>query len=312
MISLIFSFIKDYVNDYNIFDTEDHPAIVTEKFTTKSLTGMPKYYVTVDLNDADFLSGIQNRVFSWQFKRLEAGDSIKGYYIRGEHFYTALDVLTDSSIFLLALTIPILVLLGLLCWPIIAILDRKENKKKKPYSHQKRNKRKVIRHHQLEEEPSLLERILPKLLHPHLSKIKWFAAIFAVLMLTNHFIVNGVGKILPFGKTATEGIVIDKEFTSGIRQNTIITLSIKFIDHSQEEIAVIRDVTKPVYDEHAIGDSINISYHDHNPYHVYIRDNHFRHHIAIIFSARFLFPMFLLVGLLIIILLKMRRRYRKV
>lgn len=85
--SLISSTIKDFVNDYDIFNTEDNLAVVTEKISKKSLTGTPAYYVTVDLNDADIFNGIQNRVFSSHFKRLKIGDTIKGHHIHGNHFF---------------------------------------------------------------------------------------------------------------------------------------------------------------------------------------------------------------------------------
>jgi len=85
--SLIGTIIKDFFNDYDLFDTEDNLAVVTEKLSKKSLTGTPNYYVTVDLNEADSFNGIKNQVFSREFKRLEVGDSIKGHHIHGHHFF---------------------------------------------------------------------------------------------------------------------------------------------------------------------------------------------------------------------------------
>lgn len=303
--TVIASFLKEYVHDYNIFKTEDHPAIVTEKFAKKSLTGMPKYYVAVDLNDADALGCIHNRVFSWQFKQLEVGDSIKGFYIHGNHFFTALDVVLNSFNLLLVLMLPTLIIIGLLSWLLIVYLDRKEEKRKKPYRPKKHNKRKIIRHY--EEEPSLLEKIFPKFLHPYISPIIWFVAVSTIFIFTIGFVVNGVGKIAPFGKTASQGIVIDREYTKfSSREAPIITLTIQFEDDNQEEVTVIKDVNPKIYDQHAIGDLVKISYPNYNPYHIYIRDVSFSDNIGTVFSLNNVFPLILLLGLLIVVLLKLK------
>ena len=123
---------EDFFSDYDVFDTIDQPAVVTEKFSKKGLVTSPSYFVRVDLNEQNATQDIGNRVSAWQFKRLEVGDSIKGHYIRGEHFFTTLDVIVDSTIHFVFFLIFLLLIILLICWPIFAFIDYRKKKNKMP------------------------------------------------------------------------------------------------------------------------------------------------------------------------------------
>ena len=306
--SLIVSIIKDFINDYDLFDTEDNPAVVTEKFSKKSLTGSPNYYVTVDLNEADSFNGIENQVFSREFKRLEVGDSIKGHHIHGHHFFTTLDIVIDSVVVLIIIILLLFFLLMLLCWPFFVFIEKREEQNK-TYKPKKHNKRKIIREKKNEKQP-LLKRVLPQSVHSFIPETT-FQGIFTVLffgvvfLLTTDFVINGAYKFSPFGKTSIEGFVVDKDSHSeinyyiGKRSDPYFSLAIEFTDDDEKVYRVIKEVTMSTFEKHYIGDSIKISYENRNPYNIFVRDYSLFNMLQIGLYVKFTYYNIILLGLFI-------------
>jgi len=316
---LIGTIIKDFFNDYDLFDTEDNLAVVTEKLSKKSLTGTPNYYFTVDLNEADSFNGIKNQVFSREFKRLEVGDSIKGHHIHGHHFFTTLDIVRDSVLVFVIILLLLFFLLMLLCWPIFVFIEKRQ-KRNKSYKPIKHNKRKIIRVNKNEKQP-LLNRILPKKLNRFMPDIT-FQGIFIflffgiALLLTTDFAINGVYKFSPFGKTSVEGFVVDKDSQSEINyyigkvSDPYFALVTEFTDDNEIVHRVIKEVTKSTFEMHHIGDPIKISYENRNPYNIFVRDYSLFNILQISFYVKFIFYNFILLGFLIFFAVRING-YRK-
>ena len=280
--SLIISISTDFINDYDLFNTEDHPVMITEKFSKKSLTGTPTYYVTVDVNEESSSPAIQNKVFSWQFKRLDVGDTIRGHYIHGEHFFTTLDIVIDSVVVLLFLLVFLFLLLLLLCWPLNTFIEKRK-KGNKPSRFFKIKERKKRVNQEKQGKQSLVQRIIPRKFHrffPKLSIWHVFIALLYVLafLFTSGFVINGIQKFSPIGKTTTEALVIDAEAKSeiyyymGKYTDPYYSLSLQFTDAQGKEFGVIKEVARSVYKRHSTGDTIKISYVTRNPYNVFVPD----------------------------------------
>jgi hypothetical protein len=273
---LIITVFTDFINDYDIFHTEDIPAIVTEKFSEKSLTGTPNYYVTVDLNEGDSSDRIQNKVFSWQFKRLEVGDAVKGHYIHGEHFFTTLDIVIDSVVVILFLLLIFFLLILLLCWPVFIFIEEREKQNKPPlFLKEKKKRGDEIKKHSLN--TNILQRFFPNfsiwnMLFPTLLVI--------AILFTCGFVINGLQKLSPIGKTTTEAQVIDSNaeriilyYFPAKYADPYYSLDLLFTDENNDrEYRVVKEVTSSVYDKQYIGNKIKISYVTQNPYNVFVPD----------------------------------------
>lgn len=266
----------DFLNDYDIFHTEDNPAIVTEKFTEKSLTGTPNYYVTVDLNEDGSSNRIQNKVFSWQFKRLDVGDAIKGHFIHGEHFFTTLDIVIDSVVVLFIILLFLCLLILLLCWPIFIFIEKREKQNKSPlFLKEKKKRGEEIKKH------SLITNILQRFF-PNFSIWNMFfpSLLIIAILFTSGFVINGIQKFSPIGKTTTEALVIDSDAEREIfyyfpakYADPYYSLDLLFTDENNDrEYRVVKEVTSSVYDKQYIGDKIKISYVTRNPYNVFVPD----------------------------------------
>ena len=280
--ALIISISMDFINDYDLFNTEDHPVIITEKFSKKSLTGTPTYYVTVNLNEESSSSAIQNKVFPWQFKRLDVGDTIKGHNIHGEHFFTTLDVVIDSVVVLVFLLLLIFLLLLLLSWPLLIFIEKREEENKPSRYFKIKERKKLVIQEKLGKQ-FLVERIVPGKFQSFFRKLSvwhlFISLLFVfVFLFTSGFVINGIQKFSPIGKTTTEALVIDAGATSeiyyyiGKYTDPYYSLSLLFTDAQGMEFRVIKEVTRAVYKRHFIGDTIKISYVTRNPYNVFIPD----------------------------------------
>ena len=98
------------------------------------------------------------------------------------------------------------------------------------------------------------------------------------LLFTSGFIINGIQKFSPLGKTTTETLVIDSDaegkvyYYIGKYSDPYYSLDLLFTDENGKEFIVIKEVTRSVYNKHHIADTINISYVTRNPYNVFVRD----------------------------------------
>lgn len=295
---IIIGLVMDYLEDYDVFHSKDTPALVTEKVAVNNLTGKPKYFVIVDLNEHDVNNEIKNRVFAWQFKRLEVGDTIKGYHIRGEHFFTGLDILADSVTFVFGLLIMLFFWLMLMLWPIIKFLESRE-KQRKPQSSKKRKKLEPKKKRKKVVKP-FLKRILPERTYQFLEDFLFDKVIFIifvsiVLVLTGGFTMNGLHKFSPIGKTKTTAGVTDYHGKSeayyyiGKFSDPYYTLDIIFEDKHGKEYRVIKEVTRSTYMNHKDGRPIEISYVNLNPYNVFVRDYRLWNLVEIARYAKFVF-----------------------
>ncbi len=282
---LIYTMFLDFLDDYDVFNTEDTPAIVIEKVSVNNFFGLPKYYAIVDLNNVDGYNGVKNRVFPWHFKRLDVGDSLKGHHIHGEHFFTTYDIVMDSFWFILIMLLLLFFMAALLLWPIITFSDWRQAKNKSPplSKQQKRQKKQ-----QKKVSDSFLKRILPKKMYQVLTEIVFdsfnititlfLTALLVSSVFATGFFVNGLHKLSPLGKTQTTAYIEDKEvereifsFVNSKYSDPYYTLELSFIDEKGDHYRVIKEVTRSTYVNHDLGDSIAISYWTSNPYHLFIR-----------------------------------------
>lgn len=317
---------KDFLDDYDLFDTEDTPAIVTEKVSVNNLTSMPKYYVLVDLNEPDGFMGVKNRVFPRQFKQLEVGDTLEGHHIHGDHFFTTLDVVKDSGVFIGVMILLLFFLFALIMWPVFVFLEKREKKrlnqltfsdkeklkKKRKQKKPDKNRKKVIM--------PFLKRVLPEKMVQPIENITFQQVLLMIffsisVMLVAGFVMNGLFKFSPIGKTATTAFVTDSNATSevsyyvGKYSDPYYTLDLNFSDKQGNEYQVIKEVTRSLYRKHGDGRPIEISYATANPYHVYVRDYSILNLFETMKYAKFIFLSAITIG--IIIYLAVRRSSRK-
>lgn len=304
---LIGTMTKDFLHDYAVFQTEDHHAIVTEKFSKKSLIGMPTYFVTVDLNVTNSYDRVGNRVFAWQFKQLNVRDELNGHYVKGEHFLTTLDIILDSFIFLFIMLFLIVCLVVLLMWPVFKYLDKKED-----VQHSKPKKKSFTR----------LRKITPGKWHHHLDNLSLMSILFTVFIIVccifaSSFLVNGIHKLAPIGKTKTFAIVTDKNSESEINyyigevSDPYYSLTLEFDDHHGNPVKVIKEVTRSTFKKHRNGSTVDVSYVNWNPYNVFVRDYHWFNLLEIFIYVKFDFNMIILTALLIFAIAGYRKWAKK-
>lgn len=318
---IIIGLVMDYLEDYEVFHSKDTPAVVTKKVAVNNLTGKPKYFVIVDLNEHDTNNGIKNRVFAWQFKRLEVGDTIKGYHIREEHFFTGLDILADSVIFVFGLLIMLFFWLMLILWPISKFLESRE-KRRKPQSSQKQKKSEPKKKKRRKVIKPFLKRILSERAYQFLEDFLFDKVIFIiffsiVLVLTSGFTMNGLQKNSPIGKTKTTADVTDHHAKSeayyyiGEVSDPYYTLDLIFEDKQGQEYRVIKEVTQSTYQHHKNGRPIEISYVNFNPYNVFVRDYRLWNLMEITRYVKFIFFSMTLIVMAIITLLYVHFKRKK-
>jgi hypothetical protein len=301
---LLMSLTINFINDYNIFETEDHPAIVTEKVSEKSMIGRPKYFVIVDLNMDDGFYGIKNKVSKRKFNTLEVGDTIKGHYIHGKHFFTTLEIVTDSLLFICMLVSLLFFFAVLLYWPIRSYIEKREKKKEAIHKYKKKKtvKRKIIRitatPHKTKKN-NVFEKILPKKIYHYLSDFTFsevlLRGIFAIaLIFTSGFVINGIQKFSPIGKTKTMAVIADPNAESEISYavgkypDPFIALDLRFFDQHDKEYRVIKEVTESVYRKYQTGEMVEISYITQNPYNIFVRDYTLLNLLEIIIHPKFM------------------------
>jgi hypothetical protein len=304
---LIITIFTDFLNDYDIFHTEDNPAIVTEKFSEKSLTGTPNYYVTVDLNEDGSSNLIQNKVLSWQFKRLEVGDAIKGHYIHGEHFFTTLDIVIDSVVVIFILLLFLFLLLLLLSWPIFIFIEKREKQNKPPLF--LKEKKKIKREDKNKEKKHILQHFFPNF---SIWNMFFPTLLVIAILFTSGFVINGIQKFSPIGKTTTEALVID----SGAEREIFYYFPAKYADpyysldllftdeNNDREYRVVKEVTSSVYDKRYIGDKIKISYVTQNPYNVFVPDFSLLNILETFRYNKFIWKIFVLLSILAFFMIK--------
>ncbi|AOV06727.1 hypothetical protein [Sporosarcina ureilytica] len=295
-----------FLSDYDLFDTVDSPAVVTEKFSKKGLVGTPTYYVLVDLNEQNPANDIENRVFSWQFNRLEVGDTIKGHYIRGEHFITTLDVIVDSMIGFVFLLAFLILLISLVCWPVYAFVENRKKQKKLPQViktfYRKKNARKKRK---LIKSDGLFLKVFRKAFLP--------TVMVMMLLSISGFLLNSVQKFSPIGKTKVEALVTDSDsygreyYGSGHMTDPYYSLELLVRDEIGKEYKVIKEVTRNVYKKHAIGDTIKISYMNGNPYNVFVL-NYSLYSLEIVTYGKFALCIIILMCLLLYLVMKFKKK----
>lgn len=307
---LIYTFIviaEEFLSDYDIFDTVDSPAVVTEKFSKKGLIGTPSYYVHVDLNEANASTDIENRLSSWQFKRLGVGDEIKGHYIRGEHFFTTLDILIDSFILFIFFIIFLLLLVLLIGWPVSAFIEKRKKQNKLPeviktiYRRKNKSKKRTAK-----KTDSLFQKVFRKAFLP---------TTMVILLLTiSGFLLNSVQKFLPIGKTQTEAIVVGSDsygrkfYGSRHMTDPYYALDLVLKDEKQNEYRVVKEVTWDIYKKHPVGDTITISYMNGNPYNVFVPNYSLLSVWEIITYGRLLLYMMILTCLVLYFMMTYKKR----
>lgn len=225
----------------------------------------------------------------------------------------------DSVVVTLVLILLPFFLTMLLCWPFFAFAEKREEQNKS-YRPNKHNKRKIIRKNQNEKQP-LLKRLLPKSLHRFIPDITFreaslFLFCATALLFTADFAINGIHKFSPFGKTSTEGLVIDKGSKSEIYyyigrvSDPYFSLEIEFTADDEKVYTVIKEVTKSTFEKHQSGNLIKISYQNGNPYNIFVCDYALFNMLQIGLYVKFYYYSLLLLGFFIFFAIRIGS-YRK-
>lgn len=177
-------------------------------------------------------------------KRLEPGDTIRGFSTNGENFNTIRDLLYDSMLYSVGiLTFGLFMLLGffLLVTEIPAV-DRFLNKK------------------------TFLGRSAG-------NGMKILGVTMAIFIyFSGRFLYNLFHKLFPFMKTTTQAQIIDMDAYTTYRryEDSSYRFTLSFQDENGESIQTIKEVTNHTYSDFTVGDLIPISYRNSNPYDVYV------------------------------------------
>ncbi|MFA8437399.1 hypothetical protein [Pueribacillus sp. YX66] len=263
---MLYTTVTSFVTDYNILNAEKTTATVVEQHSKKSLFRTPTYFVTVDLNRIEEYgdyNGIENRVTSFQMKKAEQTSEVNGYFI-DDHFFTLYDILLDSFVIIVLSIFLLLCLFAMLLYPFLIIVEKKkvQQKPKKPRRLKVKKKSR--------DEPEKM------------TFTKIFLTIFFVggFMFSSLFVVNSFHKFIPLGQTKTDAIVKAKDselevmyFLKMWRETTAdptFTLQLLFETEDGERYEVVKEVTRHTYRKTDVGDVLEISYRNVNPYDIFV------------------------------------------
>lgn len=251
-----------YIEEYNLFSAEPVTVTTVDKIAAKGLYTPPAYYVRVELPNGEE-STYLNRISKSEEKAIQVGDSINGYSLRPSDFSTIHDFTFDSSLFLfgiavfgfLAFCCLIALLLSI---PVLDALEKKISYKRQKKRQQKRRKK----------EKQKKER----------KGWRIVAVVLLVfLIFIGRFLLNLVRKLLPFGKTDTDALILDRDSHVTYRkyEDSSYELTVTFEDYAGRTFQLIKNVTGQTYQQYGIGDKLPIAYRNANPYDVFVRGNSF-------------------------------------
>lgn len=271
-----------YFEEYNLFSTEPTTVTTIEKIGEKSLFNPPTYFVLVELPNGDE-APYHNRISKQQIEQLEVADTIKGYSSSKSDFSTIRDLVRDTFFFLLAFLIIGFVWVSCL----IALIDEFP-RRQQPARKQQKTKSKMSKK---ERKQQRKEKIVKK--EKRRKKIVWSMVSIAALtylFLIGRLVLNLLRKVLPFGKTETEAIVLDRNYEISYRKyaDSKYEFVISFENTQGQNFRIIKDVTPYTYEHYRVGDKLPIAYREANPYDVFVRGTSIEDVIQLLFTSHIL------------------------
>lgn len=277
-IYFLYTHIENYVSKQS--EKEFEQVTVYEKLAKKGLFGKPIYFLEVGHSPAKTHSV---SAYKKLFRELEVGDVIE-VYKKGGYFSAEKDMHSRMLEFYIILFLILLYPLGYFLY----------------YGY----------HFQAFENwfNSLFSRFLKPLLISIIIGIG--------ILYTFPFIVNGVQKVLPFGKVHTEAIVIDSEekVIAKYRGGKLIAryLTLAYSNDDNEVIYTKKEVTSSTYLAYRdAGLQIPISYRTNNEHDIFIREITVLDIINIISHYRFFIFLFILFMFWLLLYLPLRSEWKE-
>ncbi|WP_153723002.1 hypothetical protein [Sporosarcina cascadiensis] len=275
-----------YMEEYDLFAAERSNAFVVEKTAEKGLFTSPAYYVWTEIQDGEGTRSL-NRVSKSQMKNIEIGEMFNGYSIGSSGFSSLRDILADSFFYLTAIFL--LGFLTLCCFValIFPVLEMGRPVKKKSPKRQVQQKQNRKRRKNGSRKRTG-------------KRTGWGiagAAVLVFLLISGRFVLNLIRKVLPFGKTEAEALILDKSADISYRrhEDSVYELIVSFRDQAGQNIEVVRDVTRSTYNQYDIGDMLPIAYRSTDPYDLFVRGTSF----VDVFQQTFMFyELYMYVALL--------------
>lgn len=285
---MLLGLIIAYLEEYDLFSTEPATVTTIEKIGEKSLFKPPVYFVLAELPNKDE-APYHNRISKQQIEQLKVGDTIDGYSSSGSDFSTIRDLVHDSFFFLLAFLIIGFVAVNCL----IALIDAFP-RRERPARKQQNTKQKLKTKQQIgkkERKKQQREKAFKK--EKRRKRIAWGMvgiAALTYLYVIGQVALNLVRKVLPFGKTETEALVLDRNYEISYRKyaDSKYEFVISFEDTHGQNFRVIKDVTQYTYQQYSVGDKLPIAYRDANPYDVFVHETSIEDVIQMLFTSQIL------------------------
>ena len=277
-IYFMYAHIENYVS--KLSEKEFEQVTVYEKSAKKGLFGKPIYFLEVGHSPATLHSVSAYKKF---FRELEVGDVIE-VYKKGDYFSAEKDMHSRMLEFYIILFL-------ILLYPVGYFLY---------YGY----------HFQAFE--NWFNSLFSRFLKPLLISIIIGIGIF----YTFPFIVNGVQKVLPFGKVHTEARVIDSEekLITKIRGGKLFAryLTLAYPNNDNEVIYTKKEVTISTYLAYRdAGLQIPISYRTNNEHDIFIREITVLDIINIISHYRFFIFLFILFMYWLLLYLPLRSEWKE-
>ncbi|GKV67183.1 MULTISPECIES: hypothetical protein [unclassified Sporosarcina] len=269
---LTWALADSYIEEYDLLSAEPSNAFIVEKTAAKGLFTSPAYYVWTEIEDGEGTRSL-NRVSKSQMENIEIGDTFNGYSTGSSSFSSLRDILADSFFYLIVFFL--LGFLTLCCFIalIFSVLEtRRPGKKKSPKRQVKQKQNRKRRK------------------NGGRKRTGWGiagAAVLVFLLISGRFVLNLIRKLLPFGKTEAEALIIDKSEDISYRrhEDSVHELIVSFRDQAGQNIEVMRDVTSSTYNQYDIGSMLPIAYRSADPYDIFVRGTS----ITDVFQQTFMF-----------------------
>ncbi len=243
-----YNFAEEFLYDYPIKDFKKAEGIVSDIRTEKGLYTPPVYLAKVELkttHSADDIYPQEIRISKRQLMDARDGKSINGYTSDGTDFHTFRDVVYNSSVYILFISIGILLLcMTLFLWlsqyklfaPLFRLLGKLP----------------IFRVDDLFQKIILLSLIIP-------------ISIYAIFVLAN------LGqKLVPFNKDVLEAEIISSHLDYNSTHDSYHTLRIGYEIPKDGYSTVEKEVSAWTYRKYQSRDTIKIAVPKNNPYNVFI------------------------------------------
>ncbi|GIN59054.1 hypothetical protein [Lederbergia ruris] len=260
------NFTEEFLYDYPIKDFKKAKGIVFDINTEKGLYTPPVYLAKVELKadqPTDNIYPQEIRISKRQVMEARNGKAINGYTADGTDFHTFQDVLYNSSMYLLFISIGIL----LLC--ITLLLWMTQYKVFRPFL-------RLLGKLPIFQKDDLIQRVI------------LLGLIIPILIYSLFFFANLGQKFIPFNKDILVAEVISKDYDYNSNHDSYHRLEIGYEISKDEYTVVDKEVSARTYSKYEPGDSIKIAVPKKNPYNVFIANLSFLEVISSFFKLRIL------------------------